>query len=196
MIPFDASGAFHLGKGGHELRRLAVRGAAATVSASAAALVAQVISTLILARMLTPADFGLVTMVTTFSLLLSSFGLAGFTEAVLQTEKITHLLASNLFWINIAGGLTLSVAFGAAGSLLARFYADPRITHVSIGYSLAVFFSIAPVLHLSLLKRAMMFGAVSVNDIVGRVASMLTAVCCAYLGWGYWALVAGTVVQP
>jgi PST family polysaccharide transporter len=150
---------------------------------------------MILARVLTPADFGLVTMITTFSLLLSSFGLAGFTEAVLQTEVIDHSLASNLFWINMVGALILSVAFGAAGSLLAKFYSNPYITHASIGFSVVIFFSVIPVLHLSLLKRAMLFGAISLNDIVGRILYVLTAVCGAYLAWGYWALVAGAGVQ-
>ena len=67
MIPFDASGAFQPTAEGSELRRLAVRGAAATVSASALSLAAQVVSTVILARLLTPADFGVVAMVTTFT---------------------------------------------------------------------------------------------------------------------------------
>src|ERR1700732_4315734 len=115
MVPFDARGAFDPGKGGHELRRLAVRGAAATVSASALALGAQVISTVALARLLTPADFGVVTMVTTFSLLLVSCGQIGFPEAALQKDKIDDFLASNLFWINVGGGLLLTLVFAAAG---------------------------------------------------------------------------------
>ena len=67
MIPFDASGDFHpLARGG-ELRRLAVRGAAATLSATAAlALPSRWLRTVVLARLLTPADFGVVAMVTTF----------------------------------------------------------------------------------------------------------------------------------
>ena len=55
----------------------------------------------ILARLLTPSDFGIVTMVTTFSLLLRSFGLNGFTELIMQREEVTDSLASNLFWINL-----------------------------------------------------------------------------------------------
>lgn len=196
MRPFDHAGKFQGHAENAQLSRTTVRNAGITIFAQGSVFAIQLLATFILARILTPADFGLVTMVTTFSLLLASFGLAGFTEAVLQTEEINHLLASNLFWINIGGGLVLSVAFGAAGSLLARFYGDPRITNVSIGFSLAIFFSIVSVLHLSLLKRAMRFGAVSLNDIVGRLAYVLTAICCACLGWGYWALVAGAVAQP
>lgn len=195
MRPFNHAGEFSPLSDNTQLAQLTIRNAGVTVFAQATVFAIQLIGTLILVRILTPSDFGLVTMVTTFSLLLASFGLAGFTEAVIQTEKIDHALASNLFWLNCVGGLTLSIAFGAAGSLLARFYGDPRITHVSIGFSVVIFFSVLPVLHLSLLKRAMRFGVVSLNDIAGRVAYVATAICAACMGCGYWALVAGAVVQ-
>src|SRR5258707_1136487 len=133
MIPFDATGAFHPGNRGHELRRLAVRGAAATVSASALALGAQVISTVILARLLTPADFGVVAMATTFSLLLASFGLNGFTDAVIQFEEIDQYTASNLFWLNSGAGLLLAIAFAGGGALLAQFYGNPLVAKVATG---------------------------------------------------------------
>jgi PST family polysaccharide transporter len=177
------------------LRRLAVRGAAATVSAQALALAAQVISTVILARVLTPADFGVVTMVTTFSLLLASFGLSGFTDAVIQFEEMDHYTASNLFWLNSGAGLVLAIAFAAAGSLLGRFYRNPLVANVASGVSLGIFIAAASVIHLALLKRALRFAATSTNDVVGRVACTTVAILLAWRGWGYWALVAGIVAQ-
>ncbi len=122
MIPFDSSGAFCPTAGSKELRRLTVRGAATTVSASGLALAAQVVSTIMLARLLSPTDFGVVAMVTTFSFVLASVGITGFTEAVIQLEEIDHHTASNLFWLNSGAGLVLAIAFAAAGSLLSRFY--------------------------------------------------------------------------
>ena len=104
MIPFDPSGAFHPVAEGGELRRLAVRGAAATLSAAALSLGLRVIGTVLLARLLTPTDFGVVAMVTTFSLLLMSFGTSGLSEAVIQREEINESQASNLFWITCAIG--------------------------------------------------------------------------------------------
>ena len=92
MTPFDASGAFPPAAHDGALRRLAVQGAGLTVFSGALGLGIQVIATMVLARLLTPEDFGLVTMVTTFSLLLVSFGLNGFTEAVVQRKEIDHAL--------------------------------------------------------------------------------------------------------
>ena len=195
MRPFDASGAFHpVGEGG-ELRRLAVRGAGVTVFSSGLALAVQIVATIVLARLLAPSDFGLVAMVTTFSLLLVNFGLNGFTEAVLQREEMDHALASNLFWINLGAGLLLTLGFAAAGSLLARFYGDPRVAHVAIGVSATILISSTSVLHSALLKRAMRFTAVSIVAIVASAVSVVASIFLAWAGWGYWALVAGLVAQ-
>ncbi len=197
MKPFDASGAFRpASDGGDELRRLGVRGAGVTVLSQALGLAVQVIATVVLARLLTPRDFGVVTMVTTFSLLLVNFGLNGFTEAVVQRDAIDHFLASNLFWINIGAGLLLTIAFAAAGSLLAWFYGDSRVAHVAVGLSVTIFLTSASVLHLALLKRNMRFSAVSATDILARGVSVAASIFLAWAGWGYWALVAGAVAQP
>src|SRR4029077_17082625 len=112
----------------------------------------QMISTIVLARLLTAADFGLVTMVTTFSLLLMNFGLNGFTEAAIQREDLDHRLASNLFWISVSAGLVLTIGFAAAGSVLARFYHDPLVARVAIGISPTILITSAQVMHLALLK--------------------------------------------
>jgi PST family polysaccharide transporter len=194
MIPFDASGAFHPVAEGSELRRLAIRGAAATLSAAGLSLLLQVVGTVILARLLTPADFGVVTMVTTFSLLLMSFGSNGFNEVVIQRDEMNRFLASNLFWITSAAGLILTIGFAGAGSLLARFYRNPLVTHVAVVMSAAIFLAAGSVIHIALLKRAMRFTAVSVNDLVARGVYTAVAILLARKGWGYWALAVAFVV--
>jgi PST family polysaccharide transporter len=194
LKPFDSSGAFRPAT--DQLLGLAVRGAGVTVLSSGLGLAIQIVSTVSLARLLTPRDFGVVTMVTTFSLLLVNFGLNGFTEAVLQSEEINDALVSNLFWINLAFGALLTIAFGAAGSLLARFYRDPLVSRVTVGISLTIFLTSTSVQHLALLKRAMRFSVVSANDICARTISIGLMILLAWAGWGYWALVAGAIAQP
>jgi O-antigen/teichoic acid export membrane protein len=181
---------------GAELRSLAVRAAGATVFSSAAGLVVQILATVILARLLTPGDFGVVTMVTTFSLLLINFGGNGFTEAVVQRRYIDHNLVSNLFWINFAAGVGLTLVFAAAGTLLARFYGNPLVARVALGISLTILVTGTAVEHQALLKRAMRFTAISGNDLVSRIVYVVIAVACGWAGWGYWALVVAAIAQP
>lgn len=198
MRPFTKDGAFlpAAPEGGKNLRQLAVRGAGATIFSGATTLGIQIVATVVLARILTPTDFGLVAMVTTFSLLLTNFGLNGFTEAIVQRAELDHALASNLFWINLSGGILLTAGFAAAGHLLARFYHDPRIVMVTVALSATIFLTSASVIHLALLKRAMRFPTVSANDIVAKAGSVAVAVGLGWAGCGYWALVAGAVTLP
>jgi PST family polysaccharide transporter len=178
------------------LRSRAIRGAGVTIASQGAAFAVQVIATLTLARLLTPNDFGVVTMVTTFSLLLMSFGLNGFTEAVMQREDINHYLASNIFWISVAAGVALAILFILAGPLIAKFYGNPNVVGVSIGMSATILFSSFSVMHLALLKRAMRFSEVSINEIVAKIVSVCVSILLALRGWGYWALVMGAIAMP
>lgn len=198
LKPFDASGAFapSVPRGGDSLRRLAVKGAGMTVLSGGMALAIQMVATVVLARLLLPRDFGLVTMVTTFSLLLSNFGLNGFTEAVVQREQMDRQVASNLFWINLSGALLLTGGFAAAGTLLARFYGEPLVAPITAALSLTILLTSAGVLHLALLKRAMLFSVVAKNDIVAKAVSVAVSIAFAWAGWGYWALVMGACALP
>jgi PST family polysaccharide transporter len=198
MRPFDSKGAFVplAPGGGDRLRQLAVKGAGATLLSSGVGLAIQVGSTVVLARLLTPSDFGLVTMVTTFSLLLVNFGFNGLTEAIVQREDVDENLASTLFWVNLGGGIVLTAVFAAAGSLLARFYHDALVQRVAVGISFTILATSISVVHLALLKRAMRFSALSVNDIVSRLIATAAAIAMGWAGWGYWALVGAAILIP
>jgi O-antigen/teichoic acid export membrane protein len=195
MIPFDGSGSFCPIAKGRDLRRLAVRGAAVTVSAAWLSLALRVVPTVVLARLLTPADFGVMAMVTTFSLLLVSFGTSGFNEAIIQAKEMNRFRASNLFWITCAIGLMLTIGFAASGPLLARFFRSPLVAPVAAVTSLAIFISSASAIHSALLRRAMRFGVISLNDVVALAVYTATGILLALRGWGYWALVAATIAQ-
>jgi PST family polysaccharide transporter len=195
MTPFDSGGSFYLVAEGSELRRLAVRGAAATVSAAWLSLALRVVPTLVLPRLLTPADFGVVAMVTTFSLLFTSFGASGFNEAVIQAEEMNRFRASNLFWITCSIGLIFTIGFAASGPLLARFFRSPLVAPVAVVTSVAIFISSAGTIHSALLRRSMRFGAISVNDVVALAVYGVVGILLALRGWGSWALVAAIVAQ-
>ena len=167
-----------------------------TVLSGGLGLAIQVVATVVLARLLTPRDFGLVAMVTTFSLLLSNFGINGITEAVVQIEQIDRTLASNLFWISLGGGLLLTGGFAAAGSALAKFYGEALVVPIAAGISVSIALTSISVVHLALLKRAMHFSAVAKNDIVARAVSVVVSILFGWAGWGYWALVLGTCALP
>jgi O-antigen/teichoic acid export membrane protein len=196
LKPFDVDGKFQAIEVGSGLRRHAVRGAGVTVLAQGLVFAVQLISTVVLARLLMPSDFGLVTMVTTFSLVLMSFGQNGYAEAVMQREELDRTLASNLFWITFGAGLVLAIGFAAAGPLLARFYGDPRVVRLAVVISITIFLNSISVVHVALLKRALRFSVTSAIDIVSTAVSVAVSIVLAVQGWGYWALVAALIVRP
>lgn len=176
---------------GGALRRLAVRGAGMTIFSGAMSVAIQIVAAATLSRLLTPRDFGLVAMVTTFSYLLMNGPANGFLDLVVQGHEMTEELASALFWINLAIAVILSGAFALAGPLLAWFYHERLVAGVSAGISIAVLLTCLPTLHVALLKRAMRFTGVAKNDIVARAVGVLTSIAFAIAGWSYWSLVMG-----
>jgi PST family polysaccharide transporter len=195
LKPFQSDGTFHPIATGKGLRRTAVRGAGAAIAGSAGTFAVGIGSVVILARLLTPADFGVVTMVTTFSLLLRSFGLNGFTELIMQREEITDSLASNLFWINLGIGTLLTLGFASAGPLLALFYHNPAVVHVTRGMSLTIVIGCLGYMHTGLLQRALQFRATATIGFTGQVVQVITSIVLAMAGWHYWALVWASIMQ-
>jgi O-antigen/teichoic acid export membrane protein len=195
LIPFQPDGSFHLVATGHGLRRSAVRGVGASIVGQAGSFVVMIGSVVILARLLTPTDFGIVTMVTTFSLLFRSFGLNGFTELIMQREELTHSLASNLFWIDLGIGAILTLAFAGSGRLLALFYHNPAVAQVTAGMSLTIGIGCLGWIHMGLLQRAMHFRTTAIINFVGQLLLVIVTIILAMAGWHYWALVWGSVTQ-
>jgi PST family polysaccharide transporter len=195
LKPFQSDGTFHPIATGKGLRRSAVRGAGAAIVGSAGNFALGIGSVVILARLLTPADFGVVTMVTTFSLLLRSFGLNGFTELIMQREELTDSLASNLFWINLGIGAILTLAFASSGRLLALFYHNSAVVQVTEGMSLTIVIGCLGYIHLGLLQRAMQFRTTATISFCAQVIQFVVSIVLAMAGWHYWALVWGSVAQ-
>ncbi len=195
MRPFDSSGNFHPIATGEGLRRTAVRGAGASIAGQAGSFGVMIGSVVILARLLTPADFGIVTMVTTFSLLLRSFGLNGFTELIMQREELTDSLASNLFWINLGIGTILALAFASSAPLLAHFYHNSAVAPVAESMSLTIVIGCLGWIHMGLLQRAMQFRTTAIINFAGQLVLVIVSIILALAGWHYWALVWGIVTQ-
>ena len=92
--------------------------------------------------------------------------------------------------------MLLTGGFAAAGSLLAKFYGEPLVAPIAAGISVTIFLTSISVMHLALLKRAMLFSAVAKNDIVAKAASVVVSILFGWAGWGYWALVLGACALP
>jgi O-antigen/teichoic acid export membrane protein len=195
LKPFQPDGSLHSIDTGEGLRRSAVRVAGASIAGQAGNFAVQIGSVAILVRLLTPADFGVVTMVTTFSLLFRSFGLNGFVEFIMQREDLTDSLASNLFWVELVVGAILTLLFAACGPFLAHFYHNSSVTAVAAGMSLTIGIGCVGWIHMGLLQRAMQFRTTALINFAGQFALAAVSIALAICGWQFWALVWGSLAQ-
>lgn len=173
-----------------DLKGKSVRGGFWTLMSQLGQFVLQSVSTVVLARLLTPADFGIVAMVTAVTSLGQAFADLGLSEATIQHTEITHEQVSALFWVNVAIGIGLMFATIGLAPVLARFYREPRLRDIGFVMSLTFLFGGLRVQHTALLKRQMRFLAIAVRDIVSFVAAVPFAIILAVRGAGYWAIVA------
>jgi PST family polysaccharide transporter len=178
-----------------KLRDLSVRGGLSIMGVQAAQFALGLVSTAILARILTPGDFGLVSMAAAVAAFLMLFLDMGLGSAIVQDAALTREQVSTLFWINAALGLTIAGVMAALAPLVARFYGQPALTGVTMVLASTFVLSGLSVQHSGLLRRQMRFSALSAVDVVSTVSGLVTAVVSAVLGAGYWALVYQQIVQ-
>ncbi|MGA2173986.1 MAG: lipopolysaccharide biosynthesis protein [Verrucomicrobiota bacterium] len=178
-----------------ELKRVSALGGAHTVLAQGVCYAAQMVSTVILARLLTPRDFGLVALVTSITSMLGYFGVdLGLTDATIQRKDLTRAQSNGLFWISVCSGGFFALATCASAPALAWFYREPRLVLISVAIAPSFVFQGVAVQHLALLSREMRFGTVAMIQSVSIVGGAVVAIGAALLGAGYWSLVAQPVV--
>ncbi len=171
------------------LGRLALRGGAIVIVARAVSTAIQVGSVLFLARLLTPADYGLVAMVAAFIGFAPVLVDLGTRDAVVQQANVTEGEVSALFWLTVAIGCVFALITSAAAPLIAAFYDEPRLTDIVRVSSLTFVAFALTAQHEAILRRAVMFRELAVVSIAANVLSAGAAIAMAYWGFGYWALV-------
>jgi O-antigen/teichoic acid export membrane protein len=172
-----------------DLKGRSVRGVTVTLTSQGALFLIQSISTVALARLLTPADFGLVAMVTAVSELATPFADFGLSQATIQRKEISHAQVSTLFWINVAIGLVLMLVMAALGPVLARFYGEPRLKDITALMSLTFLMAGVRAQPEALLKRQMRFSPLAIRNVASLGLSVFVAIALAWRGAGYWAIV-------
>jgi O-antigen/teichoic acid export membrane protein len=173
-----------------DLRGRSVRGGMQTLTSQGTQFAIQTVATVVLARLLTPADFGLVAMVSTLTGLGQAFADLGLSEATIQRKEISHDQVSALFWINVAIGLGLMLITAALAPAFARFYRDPRLTNITLVVSLTFLVGGLRVQPDAILRRQMRFFALAIRDIASWAIAVPVAITIAWRGGSYWALVA------
>lgn len=172
-----------------DLKGRSVRGGMLSLISQGAQFLLQSVSTVVLARLLTPADYGLVAMVTAVTAIAIGFADLGLTEATIQRKTLSHNQVSALFWINVGIGLLLTLITAAMAPVLAWFYREPRLVDLTLVMSLTFLLGGLRGQHTALLRRQMRFSALAIRDVTSLAIAVPLAIVMALRGAGYWAIV-------
>ncbi len=175
------------------IKTRSVRGGAAAILGQCVSFILQIGTLLILARFLSPADYGLQSMVVTFTAFVTLFKDAGLTAAAVQRESLTEQQISSLFWLNVGLGALLTVLVCVTAPVLAKFYHEPRVFWITIASASVFLFSGLSAQHRALLDRSMRFTTSVRIDMLSGIVGALVAIVMAARGLGYWALIVQTI---
>ena len=172
-----------------DLKGRSIRGGAVTITTHGAMFFLQMSATIVLSRLLTPEDFGLVAMVTAVAGFLRMFKDMGLSMATVQKEKIDHAQVSTLFWINIIISIVIMLILMMLAPVISWFYKEPRLIWITLALAGMFIFGGLTVQHQALLNRQMYFGRLGLIQCLSKFIGIASAIILALYGIGYWSLV-------
>jgi PST family polysaccharide transporter len=171
-----------------DLGRRSVRSSAVTLASRGAQMVLLLGSAMVLARLLTPSDFGVQAMVLPLTLLVNNIVNLGLQSAIIHRERLDHREASAVFWLAMRINLGVTTLMAAGSPFLARWYGEPRVTWVCVAWAATIFGASLSAFHEALLKRQLRFGLVMRVQVAAMTVSVIVAISAAAMGAGHWAL--------
>jgi len=180
----------------HSLTRAhATRGAVVTGIAQAYRVALSFVSGIILARLLSPSDFGLIAMVSSCVALVAVIQDFGLSQATIQRERISQAQMSALFWLSVGFSLSLALVLAFCAPGVSWFFKDSRLTALTIAFACLVVLGGSQSQQLALLNRELRFKTLAGIDVVAVTVSTIVGVGIAWLTSSYWALFAASAVS-
>ena len=178
----------------HSLGTRTVRGMLWAFGSYAGGRLLVLLTTAILARLLSPADFGLVALALTFTVLLDSLSTFGLGEAlVIQEDEGLYDRANTAFVWSVGFGLATSLAVAACSPLIASFFDQPQLIGIVSALERASLRSLG-ITHYALSQRSLDFRTRTIAEFSSVVSRGITGIAFALAGFGAWSLVLGYLV--
>lgn len=171
------------------LKQKTVSGIGWSVSTRIASQLLNFLITVLLVRMLTPQDFGLIGMIVIFTGFASLFSELGFGAAIIQYKNLEERHLSSIFWLNVVAGLLIMGILMISSPLIAAFYNEPRLMPLTMVISVNFFIGPFNIVQNAILKREMNFRLLGVIETASFLLAGSVAIALAVAGFGVWSLV-------
>lgn len=158
-------------------------------------IIMNILFTSIMARLLTPDDYGVIAIVTIFTTLFARICDMGFGAAIIQFKDLGREDIHYIFTFTGVLAVVLAVIFGVMGNAIAIFYQNEVYEKLCIILSISIFFNCLNMLPNAVLLRNKMFVQIGIRTVVVNILGYTAAIICATLGGKYFALVLQSVVS-
>ncbi len=177
------------------LKQLAISGVKWTSIATVVSVTLQILKIVILARFLSPSDFGLMAIVMVVTGFAQAFLDMGISNAIIHKQEVTHQQLSTLYWVNILAGILLYGVIFVVSPYISSFYDEPSLEAIMI--VAGVTFLITPwgQQFFVLMEKDLKFQLLAKINILNKVISLVVTSVLAYYGLGVYALVYGAIVS-
>jgi len=175
------------------LKQKSINGMLWTVSERLSVQAVQLIIQIILARLLEPAQFGLIGMLIIFTAVAQSIMDSGFGSALIQKKDADQTDSSSIFFFNLFLGVILALVLYLAAPLIAQFYLQPELIPITRVLSLTLVINAFSLVQRALLAKKLDFKTQMKISLLAVAASGVIGIIMAYQGFGVWSLVAQMV---
>jgi PST family polysaccharide transporter len=155
----------------------------------------QLAATVVLARLLSPKEYGLLGMVLVFTGFANAVADVGLGASIVQRSTVSDRHLNSVFWLNAVTSMVLTAVFALAAPLIARFYQEPQLRMLTVVLALNFFLSSLNIVQVALLDKALNFRTKFWIESASSVASGVVALVLALNGAGVWSLVGQTLTQ-
>ncbi|MCQ2301237.1 MAG: lipopolysaccharide biosynthesis protein [Bacteroidales bacterium] len=152
------------------------------------------ISGIILARLLTPYDYGCIGMLSIFMALSETFIDAGFGSALIQKKNPTQEDYSTIFFWNMGMSVVMYVILFFSAPAIARFYNIPMLSSVLRVQGLILFIYALNLIQRNQLKKKLNFKVLGILSVSTSIIALTVTIWMAYRGYGVWALVVQNII--
>lgn len=155
----------------------------------------QFLYSVILARLITPEEFGILGLTSIFFAIATQLQNCGFGAALIRKQDRTEADCSTMFWYNVAASFVLSTALFFAAPWFADFFHQPPLVNITRVSAVMMFLGSTASVHWALYSARRDFKTPAIIGIVTTFVGMPVCIVLAYAGWSYWAIVIQGVIS-
>ena len=177
------------------LRQQASKGAFWGLSSNLIVSMISFCGTIIMARILSPRDFGLIGMAVLLTGIVSLFGNLGLGTALVQKKEIDDEYLSTAFWASLIVGAGLTVTSIIIAPLASIFFKEPIVKWIGIILSVNFVVTSVSSVHRTLLYKDILLKKIAIIEVISRFVRVSIMLICAFLGMGFWSIVVGMMSE-